>query len=273
MTRVASWFTKLFGTRLPLIGVVHLEPLPGSPAGRLSVRRILERAQEDGRAYLRAGFNGLILENFGDTPFLSGPAEPHTIALLSRIGAALKDQAGDRPVGVNLLRNDGVGALGAAIGAGLDFIRVNVLSGVFVTDQGLIEGRAAELLRYRKLLGSSVRVFADHRVKHAAPLRREDVDVEVDELVKRAHADALLVTGSATGIPPTAESVAEVQRAAGAVPVLVASGTSLRNLESLARHADGFIVGTSVKVSSRTGGRVDPARARALSGRLARLRS
>ena len=273
MTRVANWFTKLFGTRLPLIGVVHLAPLPGSPAARLSVDRILERALEDGRAYLEAGFDGLVLENFGDTPFRSGPAEPHTIALLSRIGAALKEQAGDRPVGVNLLRNDGEGALGVATGAGLDFIRVNVLCGVAVTDQGFISGRAAALLRYRKLLGSSVRIFADHRVKHAAPLREEAVQVEVDELVKRARADSLLVTGAATGTPPTPESVAEVKRSAGAVPVLVASGTALGNLESLARHADGFIVGTSVKVSAKTTGRVAPARARALARSLARCRS
>ena len=215
------------------------------------------------------GHDGLIVENYGDAPFLRGPAEPHTIALLTRIGACVKELSGDRPVGVNLLRNDALGALGVAVGAGLDFIRVNILSGVAVTDQGLIEGQAAELLRTRTRLDASVRILADHRVKHSMPVRQASVSVEVDELLHRALADALLVTGPATGKPPTRAAVKEIQQAAGAAPVLVASGVCTDNLAS---EADGFIVGTSVKRRGRTTSAVDPARARALVRRLAFLR-
>jgi len=272
MARVASWFRNMFGTPLPLIGVVHLPALPGAPGNRLSVSRLIARARDDAVRYLEAGFDGLILENYGDVPFGSGPSEPHTVALMTRIGAVLKELAGERPVGINLLRNDALGALAVAVGAGLDFIRVNVLSGVAVTDQGFIEGPAAELLRTRSRLSCSARILADHRVKHAMPLREAGVSVEVEELLGRALADALLVTGPATGRAPAKAAVHAVKQAAGKAPVLVASGVDAGNLAALSAEADGFIVGTSVKRQGKTPSAVDPGRARALARLAASLR-
>ncbi len=264
MTPQTAWFRSRFGPK-PVIGVVHLPPLPGAPAARLSIPRVLARARDDARAYLDGGIDGLILENFGDAPFFKDRVPPHVVAVMARIASDVKELAGKRPVGANVLRNDARGALAVAVGAGLDFIRVNVLSGAALTDQGWIEGDAAALLRERRRLGHEhVRIFADYRVKHAMHLRTESPRVELEELVARAGADAVLVTGASTGRSPSADWLREVKQAARMAPVLVASGVTSENVGALAPHADGFIVGTSLKARGRTDGRVDPPRVRAM---------
>ena len=267
---VSRWFSRMFSAPRPLIGVVHLPPLPGSYGARLSMTDICERAVDDARGYQKGGVDGLVVENFGDSPFRRGPVEPHTVAALTRVSAAVKDATGELPVGCNVLRNDGIGALGVAVAAGLDFVRINVLSGVAVTDQGFIEGDAAAVLSYRRAIGGSgVRIFADLRVKHATQLRHDSVAVEASELVARARADAVLVTGAATGHPPDPDELREMRRGAGSAPVLVASGTSEENVDRLAPLVDGFIVGTALKRGGRTEGPVDVARVRRLVRKLA----
>lgn len=272
MASVAPWFRKLFQVEKPVIGVIHLEPLPGSPRARSGVEQIEARALEDAERYLSAGLDGLIVENFGDVPFPRDASPPHVIALMARIATAVKQQAGSRPVGVNLLRNDSLGALGVAVAAGLDFIRVNVLAGAALTDQGIIEGQADLLLRERRRLDSGTRILADFRVKHATGLRQDTVPVEVDELLARAGADGLLVTGGATGQPAEVDTLRAVAAAAGRAPVLVASGVTPDSLVGLFPHADGFIVGTSLKQGGRTTAPVDPERARAMRDAARKLR-
>lgn len=271
MGRVAAWWSRAFGTGKPAIGVVHLPALPGAPRNRLSVDRIVDRAVEDARLYLTHGMSGLIVENFGDVPFVPGSVAPSVVAAMTRVASAVREVAGDRPVGVNVLRNDAQGALAVAAAAGLSFLRVNVLMGTYATDQGLLEGDAAALLRERRALGAEeVRIFADVRVKHAAPLREAPIEVEVEELVRRAGADAVLVTGVTTGRAPDVDRLASVSRAAGPAPVLVASGADLDNVAALAAHADGFVVGTSLEVGGRTGARPDPERIKRFARALAK---
>lgn len=269
---IASWFRRRFGVDKPLIGVIHLPALPGSAGHRWPLARILARVADDARRYVDAGIDGLILENFGDAPFRRGAVAPHTVACLTRAAMRVKEHAGSLPVGVNVLRNDAQAALGIAAAADLDFVRVNVLVGVAVTDQGLIEGDAAAVLDYRRQLGSQAKIFADLRVKHATQLRTADLAVEIGEMIHRARADAMLVTGAATGDAPDAEYLGAVRRAAGSVPVLVASGAGQANLAALAVHVDGFIVGTAMKRGARTEDPVDPARAKALVMEARRVR-
>lgn len=266
----SRWFRERFGNGKAFLGVVHLAPLPGSPRCEQSLERTLERALADAERYRAGGAGGVVVENFGDAPFLPGAAEPHTIAILARAAAEIRAALRGLPVGINVLRNDALGALGAAVASGAEFIRVNVLAGVAVTDQGLVAGEAARLLRYRKQLGSDVQIFADLHVKHATQLRTERLDVEVAELVGRALADALLVTGPATGMAPDVEFLADVRAAAAGAPVLVASGASADNVAALAQHCDGFIAGTALKRGGRTEAAVDERRVAAFRRALAR---
>lgn len=186
-----------------LIGVIHLDPLPGSPkSGRFTAQEILdrvgERAVREARTLEKAGFEGLIVENFGDAPFYKNRVPPETIAAMSVISAAVRQMV-KIPVGVNVLRNDGLSAHAIASVTGCEFIRVNILSGIAATDQGLIETDAAELLREKARLDSNVLIFADALVKHAVTLNSRSLELSIEEVVTRSGADAVVLTGATTG--------------------------------------------------------------------------
>jgi len=257
-----------------LIGVVHLLPLPGDPgAARAGVTRfeqIYARAEADADALVSGGVDGLIVENFGSAPFVKGCAgdrlPPHQAAALALVCRACKRL--DVPVGVNCLRNDAHTALGIAAACELDFIRVNVHTGAYVSDQGLIEGEAATTLRYREALAASgVEIWADVLVKHASPLAPLEPEDATHDCLDRGLADAVIVTGSATGAPVDAELLGRVRAAAGERPVIVGSGLTPTNAPELLALADAAIVGTYFKREGAVREAVDPARVRELVAR------
>lgn len=229
-----------------LIGMCHLPPLPGSPRHSLPMDRIVEHAVTDARRLADAGFDALIVENFGDAPFSAGRIEPWTTAALTIAVAEVKSAVG-LPVGVNALRNDALAALGVAAAAGADFVRVNVLVGVSATDQGFIEGEAADLLRCRTRVGPSVEVFADVHVKHAVCVSQPDIALAAEETAYRGQADALIVSGATTGRPA---DIDELQRVRQAVPdrlLLAGSGATSETIARILEVADGAIVGSCLK--------------------------
>jgi len=242
------------GLMHPVIGMVHLRPLPGSPrfAGDLSA--VISAAVTDAVIWKDAGAHGLMVENFGDVPFYKGDVPRETVAAMTAVAAEIRRAVPPLPLGINVLRNDGESALAVAAAVGASYIRVNVLSGSAVTDQGVIEGRAADLMRYRKALGATdIKVLADVRVKHAAPLAERPLQDEVEELVHRAGADAVIVSGTGTGKPTDPSHAAEVKQIAGDAPVLIGSGADANSIPQLKPACDGFIVGSAAK----PGGRID----------------
>lgn len=242
--------------------MVHLLPLPGSPRAR-PMGEVLDRARRDAATLAEAGFGGIVVENFGDAPFLPGAVEPVTVAALARGLLAVREEVGDLPLVANVLRNDARSALGLAVALELAAIRVNVHVGARVTDQGLIAGRAWETARLRSSWGGDVAIWADVRVKHSAPLGAErPLDEEVAEAVYRGLADAVIVTGAGTGAPVSEDDV-RAAKAAG-TPVLIGSGVDEHTVAGLLELADGAIVGTACKVDGVTTNPVDPERARAI---------
>lgn len=254
---------EMFGTRYPVIGVVHLPALPGSPANELDLHSIRERVLRDAAALASGGVDGLILENFGDAPFHPRRVPPHTIAQMSVLGRAIRDRYSAMPLGVNVLRNDGLSALAIASAIGAQFIRVNVYCGARVTDQGLIEGEAHEIQRYRTSLDPAIRVFADVDVKHSAPLGDYDLATDVHDVVGRGRADAIIISGTGTGAATDVSDVERAQDAAGgSVPVLIGSGVTLDNVALLMDRADGAVVGSVLKRDGIVQNDVDPERVR-----------
>jgi uncharacterized protein len=241
-----------------LVAVLHLPALPGAPAARLPVAEIAARAAEDAVVLEQAGFTAVLVENFHDTPFRRGPADPETVAALAVVGTAVR-AAVRLPLGFNVLRNDALAALALAHATGGSFVRVNVLAGAAATDQGLIEGRADELLRRRAALGARVAILADVDVKHATALDRRPAPLRARDLLDRAGADAVLVTGAATGLPPDPDELAAVADAVAPAPVLAGSGTTAQTLAATLRRCAGAIVGTAIK-NPQTG-RIDRSRA------------
>ncbi|HHX39645.1 MAG TPA: BtpA/SgcQ family protein [Armatimonadetes bacterium] len=256
-------FRTLFRADKPVIGMVHLLPLPGSPGWGGSMEAVLERALADARAWAEGGASALLVENYGDVPFHPESVEPHTIAAMTLAVAAVRE-ATALPVGVNVLRNDARAALGIAAATGARFIRVNVHTGAMVTDQGLLQGRAHETLRLRRSLGAPVLLFADLLVKHAVPLGEAPLEQAAHDGFERGLADALVVSGIATGQPTPLADVRRVKDALPEAPLLVGSGVTSESIAGLLRVADGVIVGSSAKVDGRAENPVDMDRARAL---------
>ncbi len=249
-----------------LLGVVHLPPLP-SAKGHRAMADVFERALADAQAYARGGFDGVIVENFGDAPFHKGtpddPVPPDVPAALAVVASRLQAATG-LAVGINCLRNDGRAALGVAAVVGARWIRVNVLAGAYVTDQGVIEGDAARLFAYRRQLRSEVAVLADFLVKHAAPLAPVDVAGGARDLAERSGADGLVLSGSRTGEPVDVGLLDTVRAAVGGFPVWLGSGLSVANAAQLWPRCHGAIVGTFCKRDGRVDQPVDLERVKAL---------
>jgi len=246
-----------------LIGVIHLRPLPGSPRFRGKFEEIIRAAVKDAQAYENGGAHAVFIENFGDVPFTKGSVGPETIASMTAAGCAIRE-AVKLPIGFNVLRNDAQGALALCCACDGSFIRVNVHTGAMLTDQGLIEGNACGSLRFRQQICPQSKIFADVHVKHAVPLGNWTIENSARDMIERGLADALIVSGSGTGIAAALEDVRRVRGACADSKILLGSGVTVANLKTFLPIADGFIVGTSLKKSGRIGNPVDPHRVAAL---------
>lgn len=244
-----------------LVGMIHLGPLPGSPRFEGSIDHLIDMAVGDARLLKDAGFPALIIENFGDDPFFPDQVQPETVAAMTLGLSAVTAETG-LPVGVNVLRNDALAAMGIAAVTGAPLIRVNILTGIMYTDQGPITGKAAEVARKRAALGVDVEVWADVMVKHATPPPGFDLGRAAIDTIERGGADALIISGSGTGSSPDVERLATVRSAVGSeVRIAVGSGVSPENMADLAEYADTMIVGSYTKVDGSATKPVDPARA------------
>jgi len=247
--------------------MVHLAALPGAPAFGGDLSAVTAAAVRDAAALVEGGVDALMLENFGDVPFFPGRVPAVTVAAITAVAAEVRRRAAGVPLGINVLRNDGLSALAVAVAVGAEFIRVNVLCGARVADQGVLQGIAHDLLRARAALGAAgaaVRILADVDVKHSAALAARPMADEVEDTLHRGLADCLVVSGAGTGKATDAGKVRAVKAAAGEAPVLVGSGVTAATVAELLAIADGVIVGTALKRGGVAGNAVDVRRVREL---------
>jgi len=250
---------QIFKTRSPIIGVVHLLPLPTSPRWGGSLKAVIDRAEQEAAALASGGVDGMIVENFFDAPFTKNQVDPVVVSAMTIVVQRIQNLV-TLPVGLNVLRNDGKSAMAIASCVQAQFIRVNVLTGVMATDQGLIEGEAYQLLRYRRELGSDVKILADVLVKHARPLSSPNLTVAVKDTIERGLADGVILSGWATGSPPNIEDLELACGAANGTPVFIGSGANWENIDTLMQAADGVIVSSSLKRHGRIEQPIDPIR-------------
>jgi hypothetical protein len=238
----------------PLLGMIHLPPLPGSPRARLSLDEAIDYALDEARILESAGMDGVIVENVGDAPFFRESVPAITVAAMAVITKAVRRQT-RLAVGVNMLRNACLEALSIASVVGADFIRCNVVIGAYVTDQGIIQGCSAELARLRRTLEHDVAILGDVHVKHASPLFDVPFEDAAADLAERGGVDAVIVSGARSPDPPTFERVDAVKRAVR-LPVLIGSGIGLANAADYYARSDGLLIGeTDFKVDGVWGGR------------------
>jgi membrane complex biogenesis BtpA family protein len=264
---------ELFGSEKPIIGVIHLLPLPGSARYDGNLETVCLRAEQEAAAYATGGVNGLIIENFFDAPFTKGRVDTATACAMSIVIKRVMAIC-ELPIGVNVLRNDALTGMAVAATTSAQFIRVNVLSGAMVTDQGIIEGVAHELLLYRKHLNAQkhVRILADIMVKHANPISiGQTIETAARDTVHRALADGIIISGIETGTAPELEELHRARKAVPSTPIFIGSGASKENLRGLLEVADGAIVASSLKRQGILENPVDVERVRALTAELKNL--
>jgi membrane complex biogenesis BtpA family protein len=241
---------RLFGRRSALIGMLHVRPLPGAPRYRAEegMAAVLEQALSEARMLEDGGFDGVIVENGWDIPFVKpGQVGPETVAALAVVVDRIT-QAVDLPVGVNCLANAVEVSIAVAASTGARFVRANQWVNAYVANEGFIEGQAGMVTRYRHAIRADhVTVWADVQVKlgsHALtadrPLAEQARDAEWFD------ANALIVTGSRLADPPVASDLQTV-REATSLPVIAGSGVRADNLAAVLRQADAAIVGSALK--------------------------
>ncbi|HKO43287.1 MAG TPA: BtpA/SgcQ family protein [Pyrinomonadaceae bacterium] len=254
---------SLCGVRRALIGVVHLQALPGTPANKLDVAAIASIAVDEARSYESAGFHGLMIENTHDRPYLKSAVGPEITAAMAVVSAAVRNAVA-LPLGLQVLAGANSNAIAVAHAAGANFVRVEGYAFAHVADEGLIEASAGPLLRYRRAIGAEhIRVFADIKKKHSAHAITADVDiVETAKAAEFFAVDGVIVSGIATGQPTDAAEVNSVAAAVN-VPTLVGSGITAENIQDY-NGADAFIVGSSIKEEGLWSNPIDMDRAREL---------
>jgi uncharacterized protein len=268
-----------------LIGVIHLPALPGSPLSALSMAQICSIAAEDAKRLQGVGFDAIVVENFGDAPFFRGASPAITVSAMTAAALAVRAAAPNVVLCINVLRNDAASALAIAGVCDADAIRVNIHVGARVTDQGVIESDAAHTLRLRAALGlapaiatqdrddatlkrsarrrGGVHIWADVDVKHSSALGAvgpgdgHGLAQEVEDVLHRGLASAVVVTGEGTGKGVSIAKLRVVAAASKGFPVLIGSGASAATLSTLMQHAGGVIVGSALRKGGRAGGRID----------------
>jgi hypothetical protein len=260
-------FDKLFGKKKVVVGMVHLKALPGAPMYEGNMNAVIDAALTDAALLEQGGVDGIMVENFFDAPFFKDRVPPETVASMTRVIATLRQKT-RVPLGVNVLRNDGISALAIASACDCQFVRINIVSWAMLADQGIIEGRAAEIARYRKMLGSNALIFTDCLTKHAEPLAPMQMEWVALDTWERGGADALVISGKATGYATDLGDVIAARKGAPDAPLLIGSGVTAENILDFLPIVDGVIVGTSLKVDGRVENPVELARVSAVVERV-----
>jgi len=239
--------TNFLKNKKTIIGMIHVDPLPGTPKFNSAMPEIIAKAKAEARLYQEAGLDALAIENMHDIPYLNKTVGPEIVAAMAVVGYEVKNVTG-LPCGVQVLAGANKEALAVAVAGGLDFIRAEGFIFGHVADEGYIDACAGEVLRYRRQIGAEhILVLTDIKKKHSAHAVTADVDI-----VETAHAaefflsDGVIVTGVATGQEASLEEVQRV-KAAVQIPVVVGSGVTVENVERYLAVADALIIGSYFK--------------------------
>ncbi|QFS84937.1 Putative sgc region protein SgcQ (plasmid) [Roseivivax sp. THAF40] len=247
--RTTGAIQEIFGRPKALIGMIHCPAFPGAPRYRgESLDAIYDACMRDAERLIDGGLHGLIVENHGDVPFSKPEDIGHeTAAFLSVVTDRVRRAVGV-PMGINVLANAPIPALATAVAGGADFIRVNQWANAYVANEGFMEGRAAEAMRYRSLLRAErVKIFADSHVKHGSHAITADRSIpELTRDLAFFDADCVIATGQRTGNSATMEEIDEIAGATH-LPLLVGSGVTEDNIVAILARTNGVIVASSLK--------------------------
>src|SRR4030095_8458701 len=221
----------MFSKSKPVIAVVHVGALPGTPRNTQTVTELVAAARREAQLYRESGVDGVMIENMHDVPYLRAEVGREIVAAMTAIGLEVKSES-HLPVGIQILAGANIEAMAVAHVANLDFIRAEGYAYAHVADEGFIQSSAANLLRYRRIIGAAnVQVWADVKKKHSAHAITADVSLGTTaETVEFMGADSVIVTGNVTGEVPSISDVREAKSHCS-LPVVLGSGINEINIE------------------------------------------
>ena len=263
---------ELFNIHKPVIGMIHVSALPGTPNHKGSVKQIIEQAKREALIYKENGIDAIAIENMHDVPYLKRKVGPEITSLMSVIGYEVKNLT-KLPCGIQILAGANKDALAAAHSAGLDFVRAEGFVFAHVADEGIIESDAGELLRYRKKIAAeNILIFTDIKKKHSSHSITADVDIiETAKAAQFFLSDGIIITGSSTGYEADIDEAKKVKNEIN-IPVIIGSGITTENIKKYLPIADAFIVGSSLKIKGRWMNEVDAGKVKELMKKVTDLK-
>lgn len=227
------------------IGMVHLLPLPGSLKYQGDFQAIIDQAIEDAMKLEKAGFDALVVENVNDAPYDEDQLSVQKVSALAIVCDHVR-RAVKLPMGIDACGGTLDGFAIASL-TGIDFIRVPYFVDVRIGAYGIVKPNGAKAVMLRKKNGmENIRIFADLQVKHTYPLNSEIPIEESASWAESVGADALIVTGVATGAETPIDVITRV-KAVTKLPVIVGSGMNMTNAKKQFEICDGAIIGSALK--------------------------
>ena len=255
---------NLFNIQKPIIGMIHVNPLPGTPKYSGSVKSILDKAKSEASLYRSCGINALMIENMHDAPYLNRFVGPEITTLMSIILYEIKKNY-EMPAGIQILAGANKEALAAAHSAGADFIRSEGFVFAHIADEGIFNSDAGELLRYRKQIDAeNILIFTDIKKKHSSHSITSDTDIiETAKAAEFFLSDGVIITGSATGREPSLEEIIVVKESIN-IPILAGSGITAKNVTQYFEYCDALIIGSYFKKDGKWSNPIDQDKINAL---------
>ena len=252
-------FEEMFGVKVPVIGVIHLMPLPGAPLyNGASTKEISQKAVKDSKIMEDNGIDGLIIENFGDKMFQK-TVGPETVAAMTYIAKDIRNEL-KIPIGICALQSDALASLAIAKSVQGAFVRVPYYTETSVVDAGTMESIAANALRYRRFLDCDIKIFADIHIKHSYPIMQRPIEYAAEDSYYRGLADAIIITGRKTGGDTNPEDIRRVRTALPELPLVVGSGVNEENVDNYISMVDAIIIATGLNIGGKVEAEPDPSR-------------
>lgn len=260
-------YIQLFGASKPVIAMVHLGALPGTPMydQDRGVDGIIADARTDLRALQAAGFDALMFGNENDRPYELRVDAASTVTMAYVIGR-LRDEI-SVPFGVNVLW-DPQATLALAVATDARFVR-EIFTGTYASDMGIWAPDAGAAMRYGRRIGAGAVVkLYNISAEFAHSLDGRSLPDRARSAVVSSVPDAVLVSGVITGEAASMTDLEAVKRALPTTPVLANTGVKHATVADVLEVADGVIVGSALKVDGDTWAPVDPDRAREFMDRV-----
>jgi len=254
-------FKTLFGDTKPVIAMVHLNPMPGTPLydADAGVEGIVEAARRELSVLQEADVDAVMFGNENDRPYelKVDAAVTATMAyVIGRLRAEIR-----KPFGVNVLW-DPMGSVAVATAVGASFVR-EIFTGTYASDMGPWNPNAGEALRYsRRLDRPDLVMLYNVSAEFADSLDRRTLPDRARSAVFSSIPDAILVSGTITGEAAAMSDLEAVKKGLAETPVMARTGVMQTAIADALKAADGGVVGSSLKFDGHTWDTVDADRAR-----------